>query len=32
MMNEINWNQDIFNDESLEKFNLHEYCPILELF
>ena len=27
MMNTINWNQDIFIDEFLEKYNLHEYSP-----
>ena len=27
MMNTINWNQEIFIDESVEKYNLHEYSP-----
>ena len=25
MMNPINWNQEIFIDESVEKYNLHVY-------
>ena len=27
MMNTINWDQEIFIDESIEKYNLHEYSP-----
>ena len=26
-MNTINWNQEIFIDESVEKYDLHEYSP-----
>ena len=27
MMNTINWNQEIFIDEYVEKYNSHEYSP-----
>ena len=27
MMNTIKWNQEIFIDESVEKYKLHEYSP-----